>query len=477
VRDPFEIRVAVSDVTMPLDGTPATVTVNVANMSTIVDSYVVEALDPPPWLDVRPARTELLPGTTGTIEAVLRIVSPILVAAQQLPLLLRVRNLAGQSAYRDIPVRVTVPVVAVPITLRAEPRLARMHDHSPVMCTVVVDNSRSNRWANVRLSASDPEQVVRASWRAEQLQVPPGGAAQTEVRFTAPPPDPGREASRTITISGTDGERYAETTVTLAQTASQPAFGLLSLRLEPSVLRLGGGRRGTMTAVVDNRRGAAPVRLSLHGYDQENRVRFGFSPATLDVHPGQIASALVSVNAPRTPAGKEVTRPLTIVASDGRADIRADGSVIQLATSQRGLARVLLTLLGGLLIILGAGSRFSTGDERSALGLTVTRVANEVRRQEPSFHPHFLRELAATPFMDVLSVGLGFLVLAALVVFGLTGPTGRLTRRAALLCALALVAAYIGAAILFEGSAPASGAFLILAGCITGYIGGLLARP
>ncbi len=475
IRDPFEARIVVADATLPLDGTPATVTAEVANTSTIVDSYVVEALDPPSWLEFRAGRTELLPGTTGSVEAMLRIMSPTMVAAQELPLLLRVRNLAGQPAYRDIPVRVTVPVLAAPLTLLAEPRLVRVQDNAPVTCTVVVDNSRSNHWADVRLSANDPEQVVRASWRTQHLQVPPGGEARTEVRFTAPPPDPGREMNRTITISGTDGERYAETTVTLAQSASQAAFGLLTLQLEPSVLRLGGGRRGTMTAVVDNRRGAGPVRLSLGGYDTESTMRFGFSPKVLDVQPGQVGSALVSVVAPRVSAGKEVTRPLTIVASDGRADIRADGSVVQFATSQRGLARILLTLLGAVLMVLGASMQFVKGVSSTAFQLTVAEVAKDANGQF-SGHSHGFRQIENAPAADVVSLGLGFLVLAALMAFGLTGPTGRLTRRIAILSALVLVGSYIGAAILYESSAPAVGAFVILAGCVVGYIGGLLAR-
>jgi hypothetical protein len=281
--------------------------------------------------------------------------------------------------------------------------------------------------------------------------------------------------NRMVTISATDGERYAETTVTLAQSASQAAFGLLALRLEPSVLRLDGGRRGTMTAVVDNRRGAAPVRLSLGGYDTESRLRFGFSPQVLDVQPGRMGSALVSVVAPRVPAGREVTRPLTIVASDGRADIRAEGSVVQFSTSQRGLARILLTLLGSVLMVLGASMQFVTGTTSTAFELTAARVARAANIRFPG-HSHGFRQIADMQVADVVSLGLGFLVLAALMAFGLTGPTGRLTRRIAILSALVLVAAYIGAAILFRGSGPAIGAFVILAGCVVGYLGGLLAR-
>lgn len=457
---------------MPVDGTPAAVTVNVSNTSTIVDSYVVDALDAPPWLEVRPGQTELLPSTTSTVVAELRIVSPTLVAAQQLTVLLRIRNTAGRLAYHDIPVRVVVPVVAAPLELHAEPRLLRARDLSSGVCTVVVGNFRSNRWAQVRLSASDPEQVVRAAWSSPELQVPPGGQAGTEVRFSAPPPDPGGEVSLTITITATDGDNRTDTTVTLVQSASRSAIETLAVRLDPSVLRLGGRRRGHLTAVVDNRRGATAVRLALRGYEPENSLRFAISPATIDVQPGQQASARVTVSVPRTPPGREVTRPLTIVASDGRADARADGSVIQLASSQRGLLRVILTVLGGLAMILGALLPFVAGDESSAVQLTADRIAEELNEWRPNLN----LVTDAGGLENVVSLGLGLVVLGGLVIFGLTGRSGRLTRMAALLGAAVVIVSFVAVARLVDGSGPGSGATLALAGCVAGYVGGLLAH-
>jgi hypothetical protein len=470
-RRPFEAGILTAEVTTPLDGTPAEVTVKVSNASTIVDSYLVEPFDLPPWLEVRPGRTELLPSTTGTVVTQLRIASPTLVAAQQLTILLRVRNTNGRLSYRDLPVRVTVPVVSAPLELHAEPRLLRSRDLSPAVCTVMVGNLRSNRWAQVQLSASDPEQVVRAAWGSVQLQVPPGGQARTEVRFDAPPPEPGGEVSRTITITATDGDSRTDTTVTLVQSASRSAIELLAVRLDPSVLRLGGRRRGHLTAVIDNRRGATAVRLGLRGYEPENSLRFAFSPATIDVQPGQQASARVTVSVPRTPPGREVTRPLTIVASDGHSDARADGSVIQLASSQRGLVRVILTLLGGLAMILGALLPFVAGDESSAVELTAARIADELNE----WRPNLSLVVEAGGVEDVVSLGLGLMVLGGLVIFGLTGRSGRLTRLAALVGAAVVIVSFVAVARLVDGSGPASGAALALAGCVTGYVGGLLA--
>ena len=411
---------------MPVDGAPVTVTVNVTNTSGVVDGYVVEGLNAPPWLEVRPGTTELLPSTSGTVTADLRIVSSTLVPAQKLVLLVRLRNTTGRFAYRDMSVRVTVPVVEAPFQVRAEPQLIRARDHSAGVCTVVVENPRSNRWARVRLSAADPEQAVRTTWRLPELDVPPGGEARTDVRFEAPPPNPGSEVSRTITITAAEGQQRAETTVTLTQSASRAAIELLSLRLDPTVLRLGGRHRGQLTAVVDNRGGATPVSLVLRGDDPENSLGFAFSPATVQVPAGQQAAVRVTVTAPRTPPGQEVTRPLTIMASDGRSDTRVDGSVIQLASSRRGLARVLLTVLGGLAMILGSLLTFVADSENSAVELTAEEVSKEVDASHPEFG--IPNDLDAMGVENVVSVGLVLIILAGLVIFGLTGRSGRLTR-------------------------------------------------
>ncbi len=62
------------------------------------------------------------------------------------------------------------------------------------------------------------------------------------------------------------------------------------------------------------------------------------------------------------------------------------------------------------------------------------------------------------------------------MVFGLTGRSGRLTRVAAVLGAVLVVGTLVAAAsVMGDGYGPASGAVLALAGCVVGYIGGLLA--
>ena len=74
----------------------------------------------------------------------------------------------------------------------------------------------------------------------------------------------------------------------------------------------------------------------------------------------------------------------------------------------------------------------------------------------------------------VISPGLAVLGLGVLVIFGLTGRSGRLSRLAALLGALIVVGMLVTFAVSGNDGTPALGALLALAGCIAGYIGGKL---
>ena len=116
----------------------------------------------------------------------------------------------------------------------------------------------------------------------------------------------------------------------------------------------------------------------------------------------------------------------------------------------------------------------SSGNENSAVELSAEKVSDEVGPNLPNRHPE---NLDAAGVENVVSIGLFLIVLARLVIFGLTGRSGRLTRVAALLGAIVVVATLVGAAtVMGDGYGPAAGAVLALAGCVVGYVGGLLAR-
>jgi hypothetical protein len=79
-------------------------------------------------------------------------------------------------------------------------------------------------------------------------------------------------------------------------------------------------------------------------------------------------------------------------------------------------------------------------------------------------------------FERLISVGLAILALAALMISGLTGRSGRLSRLSAPLGVALVVGTFMAFAITGRDVGPDTGAILVLTGCIAGYIGGLLAR-
>lgn len=122
--------------TVPVDGTPVRVPVDIANASTIVNGDVVEAVDVPAWLEVVASRIELLPGTQERVHAQLRVKSRTIVPAQTVRVPLRVRNTTGPLGVQDIQVDVTVPALDVPVELRAEPARVRIRDGAAGACTI-----------------------------------------------------------------------------------------------------------------------------------------------------------------------------------------------------------------------------------------------------------------------------------------------------------------------------------------------------
>ena len=76
----------------------------------------------------------------------------------------------------------------------------------------------------------------------------------------------------------------------------------------------------------------------------------------------------------------------------------------------------------------------------------------------------------------VISVGLAILALAMLMIFGLPGRSGRVSRLSALTAALLLVGTFVAIAVAGGDIRPGRGAILVFAGCIAGYVGGLLAE-
>ena len=350
--------------------------------------------------------------------------------------------------------------------IRMEPSVVRVLDADNAAAQVVLDNRRGRAGVRVFLHGSDPERAVRFTFTPATVDLRPGEVRPVALRLDSWRPQPGQEHTRELTITATDGSTTVDARGSLVQTASRAAIELLRLRLDPSVLRLSNRSRGPVRAVVDNRSGAQPVRVSLRGDDPENIVRFAFAPPTLEVPAGQMGAANVTVSAPRPPGGREVSRPFVIMATDGRFETQAEGTLVQSSAARRPLARVLFTLLGGLTMIIGAFRPWIARTEITGMDITAERVAGV-----------FNTQLNMLGFDRVISAGLVVIVLAVLAMFGLTGRSGRLTRLMALLGVLFVVALFVTFAFFPSlSSVPASGVFVVILGCVAAYIGGLL-RP
>ena len=544
-------------VVVPVDGSVTELALTVRNLSDIVDGYAVDVGGAPPWLVVASDQLRLLPDTEDRVRVRFRIAGDILAPAGESRLRLRVRSLTRPPAHEVVEVTVAVPVVDAPVALRVEPSVARTTDVDTARLTVVVDNAAGNRpatvrltgsdaelavgfffdpaeitvgpgdsarvrlvttaprpeagreitrsltvsategrrrvdavavlvqstsavvedpvveltatpsrvrlqdddstvvrltvdnragrrWATVRLDAVDPERLVHAGWSATEVRVAPGGSAEVDVRLTCPALEPGTEVTREVTLVASDGARTARTPVTLRQSASVSPMTTLAVRLDPSIVRLANRRRGDAAVIVDNRQGRAPIRVWLHGDDPENVLAFAFAPAHLDVPAGQAVTSRLTFRGPRAPGGREITRSFTVAATDGRSTVGDAGTIIQSAGDRRPWLRVLLTVAGGLLMIMGA------------LGLTI--------------------DVAGDGLGD-LPLGLALVVFAGLMVFGLTGRSGRLSRFTAVLGALVAVALIVVPSMIDGVDVNGGGGVLaILAGCVLGYIGGLLTR-
>lgn len=275
------------DVQAAPGGEPVALEVRIANQSTIVDAYVVEAPEAPPWLQVRTAEVRLLPNTDKAVRLLVHIPGDSTVAAHQTGLAIRVRSVTDASVRYDDVVRLAVLAIDVPITLRLKPSLLRVRDCETGQLQLVADNRRSNRPLRVFFAGQDPERVVRFTFSPPALDVPAGHITSAHVRVDAPHPEPGKEATRQLTVSASDGQRAVEASATFVQTSSPPVVDVpVKLQLGPSLIRV--RDRGS-----------------------------GWSP-------------------------------------DGQRVAEAAGTFVPTSSDRRPIARVLLTLLGGLAMILGA---------------------------------------------------------------------------------------------------------------------------
>jgi hypothetical protein len=177
------------------------------------------------------------------------------------------------------------------------------------------------------MSASDPEGVVVLDFVPPAVDVPAGETADATVRFAAPEPPPGKDATRQLTVTATDEDGPVAVQVTIVQaTPPEPERHPVRLRLEPSQVSAVDTTTASLNIVVDNRAGHDDAVVSLRGRDPANAVSFAFDHDGFTVPAGRAVRLGMRLGSAPPPRGQSVTRPFTVVAFAGGLEAEVSGT-------------------------------------------------------------------------------------------------------------------------------------------------------
>ncbi|MGV9712387.1 hypothetical protein ACWDTI_17195 [Gordonia sp. NPDC003424] len=351
----------------------------------------------------------------------------------------------------------------VPIKLRLEPSVSRVQDFTMADLTFVVDNRRGNEDRTLTVGGRDPEGRVTFTFPTSQVHVPAGQITALPVTVAAAGPAEGAEVSYPFSIIATDELDEVEASGTLTLLSSAPAITTATLRLHPSKISVRNSSRGRTAVIVDNTGSDRWLKVHLAASDPEAAVRISINPPTVDVPPRQSVWAEATVAADPPDPGDTSERPISFVATDGRATMTCDGSFAQRTSDWMPIARVVLTLLGAALAAIGAFKPWTAKQFDyyvMQLGAQVPEDADKV------------------VFQTQPAARLAILVLAGAMALGVFAKTGKPTQTAA----LAMVAALVGYMVFLVVNhhvgigGPMYGAIMVGVGAALGFLGGLCIR-
>ena len=350
-----------------------------------------------------------------------------------------------------------------PVRLRLEPSVSRTRDRTAVEISVLVDNRRGSKDRRLFFSGRDPEGRMRFAFSQQQLYVRAGEQARLSARVEASLPRPGEEVERAFAVVCNDGTDESEVTGSLIQAASASPITTAKLRLEPEHVVVRNRRHGRFRVTVDNSLGLLPLGVWLSGTDPEGAVRFTFTPAHLEVPPGNLRRIALRVGASRPGSGQEVVREIKIQAGDGVGVVEAEGHFTQSMSEIMPILRLVFTLLGGLIAVLGAMRPWFAGGPTYYMGglrelETMVGLANSDAKWIAISQP----------------VGRALvLVLAAAMMLGILSAKGRVTILSGFLTGAVMIGYIVYAQSEFGSRGPAYGAMLVVLGAVIGVIGGL----
>jgi hypothetical protein len=353
----------------------------------------------------------------------------------------------------------------VGLTVRLDDRELGVDPGAAIGCDITVRNTGRvvDRYA-VRV-LGDAERWARPDPPA--INLVPDAEGSVRVTF-APPRRPdvaaGTRPFRLLVTSAEDPRTaaFADGTVTVAP------YHDVGTDLSPPIAE---GRRGSYRLALENR-GNAPVTIRVEATDDRRALDFRISHPVITLPPG--GRGVVAVDArpqARTVSGPPATHPFRVVAQAGWDAPRShDARLVHkpalppFGPGWLAVLRVVLTLLGALLMVVGAFADWFP--DVPGTELTYESYVESVFETDAPAPPGGVDSI-------FVSVGLLPLVLAVFVLLGLASRRGLLTRLAAGVGLLAMVA--FAFTVANAGISLGAGIYLVIVGAALALAGGICA--
>jgi len=348
----------------------------------------------------------------------------------------------------------------VPVEVELAPSHLTAVDTDTVDFDVRIDNRKGNAPASLELHGQDPEDRARFAFTPARVTVPEGTETVVRARIRSSLPEEGETVDRPFSVIASHGPHDVEATGTLELTSTPSPLRTAELRMEPAVLNVGGSQHGVFRLLVDNRRGVRPLAVAWSGQSSDGTVNFRFLPPSTTVMPQSTGTVRVEVESPGPPPSQSKVSQLRITAADGQGMIETSATLVQSANDRRPLAKLLFVIIGALLMVIGAFMPWVDGDDYAQLAdIIVNRNVSEV-------------ETAVA-----VAAHLAIVLLVVAILFGLSGKSGSLMRRSAVVAFLTSAGFAVYAFVVDDFVVLLVGLFVVWVGAVLVYIGGIFARP
>ena len=189
----------------------------------------------------------------------------------------------------------------------------------------------------VRVLGVDPRWVTCSR---ERVSLFPGASDTVTVTLALPPKLPA--GTSRIAVQVRELTPPAATSVTDVQVDVQPAREV-DVRIEPATVT--GGRAASFALLVENL-GNTRITGALVAADEEERLRFRFVPAKVNLGPGDTAAVELRARGRRKLMGNPLVRPFLVTVDDGTVPAQPDRPAIGTFVQRPVLARGAISLVG-----------------------------------------------------------------------------------------------------------------------------------